>query len=406
MKRLFNQQTFVFIALITFMLIIGIVCILVFWNWLSAGSDPSESKSETIRNISIVIGGLIALVFAIWRSLVSERQADTARKELLQERYQKGAEMMGNSILSVRLGGIYALQELSKEHPEEFHIMILRLFCAFLRHPPSEKGDGTYAAIDSHYHEQNDDTAVAIDRGRWRDPSMRSRQDIHAIIDFISQRDIKSRNLEIANRFRLDLRGADLRNVSLQLGNLSHAELAYSDLSRGFLIGTNLSETYLAGANLSHSILTGGGLSSSFLEAANLSWATMVNVRMSNANLRGCDLRSVDLIGSDLSNAKFANSDLSNADLYGVILSGADFSGKDRLSRRQKLPARGLTQSQLDEAFADPKNPPELTGVVDADTGEQLIWRGKSLADREKLNSTISSAGEAMIEKMDSNKGC
>ena len=44
-------------------------------------------------------------------------------------------------------------------------------------------------------------------------------------------------------------------------------------------------------------------------------------------------------------------------------------------------PATGLTQGQLDEARSDPNNPPFLEGVLDAETGEQLVWRGKPLDD-------------------------
>ena len=43
--------------------------------------------------------------------------------------------MLGNEVRSVRLGGIYALQRLAEEHPEQYHIQVMRLFCAFVRLP-------------------------------------------------------------------------------------------------------------------------------------------------------------------------------------------------------------------------------------------------------------------------------
>ena len=90
----------------------------VFWDWLSGGG----SGSGTIRNIGLVAAGLIALPLAIWRAIVAERQANTAQQGLLNERYQNGAAMLGNEVLSVRLGGIYALQRLAEDHPEQYHI--------------------------------------------------------------------------------------------------------------------------------------------------------------------------------------------------------------------------------------------------------------------------------------------
>ena len=47
--------------------------------------------------------------------------------------------MLGNDVLSVRLGGIYALQRLAEEYPEQYHIQIMQLFCAFARHPTEDQ---------------------------------------------------------------------------------------------------------------------------------------------------------------------------------------------------------------------------------------------------------------------------
>ena len=46
--------------------------------------------------------------------------------------------MLGSGTLAVRLGGIYALQRLATEHPEQYHIQIMQLFCAFVRNPTGE----------------------------------------------------------------------------------------------------------------------------------------------------------------------------------------------------------------------------------------------------------------------------
>ncbi len=59
-------------------------------------------------------------------------------------------------------------------------------------------------------------------------------------------------------------------------------------------------------------------------------------------------------------------------------MSGTKFAVKDY------RPARGLTQAQLDQARADPDNPPKLDGVEDAVTGKQLVWRGNLVNRRGK----------------------
>ena len=121
--------------------IAGIVLVLVtslslswcYWEELRGGQ---ESLSATVRNVGVVVVGPIALLFAVWRSIVAAHQADTAQRGLLNERYQKGGEMLGSTVLSVRLGGIYALARLARAHPGDYHTQIMSLLCAFVRNPP------------------------------------------------------------------------------------------------------------------------------------------------------------------------------------------------------------------------------------------------------------------------------
>ena len=105
-------------AVFTVPMVVISVC---FWDWLNG----SDSGSTTIRNIGLLLGGIYALLLAIWRSSVArqqaeatENQASVARHSLMNERYQNGAKMLGDDLLSVRLGGVYALQSLADEVPE------------------------------------------------------------------------------------------------------------------------------------------------------------------------------------------------------------------------------------------------------------------------------------------------
>ena len=75
----------------------------------------------------------------------------------------------------------------------------------------------------------------------------------------------------------------------------------------------------------------------------------------------------------NLSRAILFRTNLSGAVLTGENLSGADQSHAEEPGLYEVL---DLTQAQLDEAVADPDNPPKLEGVLNAETGEQLVWRG------------------------------
>ena len=299
------------------LLVFGVVMVCRHWGWI-----VTESGSTIIRNLGLVIGGLIAIGLAYWRSIVADRQAkasqqqaETSQRGLLNERYQKGAEMLGSEVLSVRMGGIYALQRLAEDEPEQYHVQIMRLFCAFVRHPTKEK-EGN-AGPD----------------GTERKPN-RIREDVQAALTAIRNRRYGSYGgiaiaLEKKEHFRLSLTSANLTDADLIAADLTGADLADADLNRANLISANLTDANLTDANL-----TDANLADAYLTAAILTGAI-----------------------------------LTDANLTGANLTGADFSE-----------AKGLTQKQLDQACADPGNPPQLGGLCDAETGARLEWRGQPCA--------------------------
>ena len=286
-----------------------------FRDWLLS----DESGSTTIRNLGLVLAGLIALPLAIWRSLVAQRQADAAQQSLRNERYQKGAEMLGSEVLSVRLGGIYALQRLDDEYPEEYHLQIMNLLCAFIRHPTQdEKHEKRLEAMKTDVRSLRDDVAAAM--------------------TVICKRDSLRIELEQEHDFVLDL-----------------------------------SDAYLA-----YAVLTYGRLQGVMFWQANLYYAMLVNA---------------DLSGADLGMANLDKAMLHDADLSGTDLSHVGYLDIP-------MPAKGLTQDQLDQARASNGNPPKrllnnranrdkapkIQGVFDAIVGQPLVWtggRGEPLKDDE-----------------------
>ena len=373
--------------------IAAVALLIMFWEWLSGG----ESGSTTIRNIALVAAGLIALPLAIWRGVVAERQASTAQQGLLNERYQKGAEMLGSEVLSVRLGGIYALQRLAEEYPEHYHIQIKRLFCAFVRLPTKDQ------SLEA--------GQVVIEPGTL----LGIRQDVAAVMQAIGCRAESQIALERKADFRLDLRGADLTkaqflgadlsNAMFHHSNLSGANfanmdladsfLSYADLSRAQFHNVTFTRTHFWSANLSGAMLQDADLPGTAFHNANLSGTNLLRANLSGAifegaivakawlelaNLSGAgflraDLSGARLVRADLSGAHFLDADLKKADISGANLSGV------KLSDGGLQTAHGLTQAQLDEARADPNNPPKLIGVLDVESGEPLVWRGKPLND-------------------------
>ena len=241
---------------ITIWVVLVVTAVIVYWDWLSI-----ESNGSTIRNIGLVAAAMIALPLAIWRSIVAERQAKTAQRGLLNERYQKGADMLGSEKLTVRLGGIYALAWLAREYPGDYHTPIMSLFCVFVR------------------------------------PEARGREDVRAVMTAVGMRSSSQIETEKKEKYWLDLFGANLEGLVLSSANLTRVHLVEANLSRANLLDTNLSGAVLDRANLSAALLHG-------------------------TDLRDC---------------------------------------------------QGLTQEQLDQAVVSKEHPPNLEGVVDAQTGKPFV---------------------------------
>ena len=222
-------------------LALSLMTFLVWWHWEWVASSSGESGSTILRNLGLVYGGLIAIWIAVWRGVVADRQAEASKRQaqssleqakaaqdqaetsqrgLLNERYQRGAEMLGSPVLAVRLGGIYALQRLNEDDPEQYHVQIMRLLSAFVRHPTKDE-----------------EAAARMPTVGY--PSMKTvRQDVQAAMWVITGRSNADIELEKKADFRLDLMGADL----------SYAQLAGANLTGAVLFNVNLNGTLLVKA--------------------------------------------------------------------------------------------------------------------------------------------------------------
>lgn len=99
----------------------------------------------------------------------------------------------------------------------------------------------------------------------------------------LSNKNLRSANLENALLLNARLSAADLQSA-----NLRNANMAYIDLSRANLIGADMSLASLKGANLS---------------SADLRGASLVNTDLSFANLTGANIRNANIEGARLSKA-------------------------------------------------------------------------------------------------------
>ena len=253
------------ISLVLLVLVAALVFSFMSWEWIRSGSEirtesletgvittktlTSESVSSTLRNIGLIVGGIVAVLLAMWRSLVAERQAGatlrqaeaafsqaqtaerqsiTTLQSFINDRYEQGARKLESDDASVRLDGIDALKRLAKEHPERYHVPVMSRLCSFMK-------------ISSNL--------------------PRLGAEVEAIMTAIGSRNKDAISLENNERFELDLSNVKLQKASLNRLNLSDSNLMFADLSGGSLLNIDLSKSRLQGANFKDAMLIEANLS-------------------------------------------------------------------------------------------------------------------------------------------------
>ena len=189
--------------------------------------EVPEDWIETVRIVVIVWFGFIGFNLTIWRSTIAEHRLESMGRNHLEEQYRNASEMLKSKELFARLGAIDDLNQLAREHPDQFHVRVMRLYAAFVRNPV--EGCERLAA---------DGSVLGTE------PPL-PREDIQTIIVYVSVRSAEGRELECKGDYApyvIDLQGADLRWVSfphdacldrvrLYRARLAGARLAGVDLS-------------------------------------------------------------------------------------------------------------------------------------------------------------------------------
>ena len=168
--------------------------------------------------------------------------------------------MLGNDVLSERLGGIYALQGLAEQHPEQYHVPVMQQLCSFVRHPTEVEGQPIVAQdeveLGSGY-----GASTAQDYAAAGSLEIEVvREDIGAAMDSIASCHARNIRIETLHNYWIDLHGADLRGIDLSDKDLSRApefdEASPFDFAVIGTLHTNLRGVKLHRSNLIRTNLT------------------------------------------------------------------------------------------------------------------------------------------------------
>jgi uncharacterized protein YjbI with pentapeptide repeats len=257
------------------------------------------------------LGGLVLLSTLYFTA----RTLRLNRRGQLTERFGKAVEQLGSEKLAVRLGGIYALEQIALDSAE-LHWAVVEVLAAFLRENTNTRAKPTSAGEE------------------------RVATDVQAIVTVLGRRPERRRREEQKRGRRLQLFGVSLPGAEMVDAHLEHAQLT---------------EARLDGAGLLRAHLRGAWLHRTELSGAVLAWADLRDAWLGGSRLDGTDLRHALLHGADLgaveyppgtrarrsryrelpTGARLEDTILRHANLEGADLRGADLRGATDLLRAQ-----------------------------------------------------------------------
>jgi uncharacterized protein YjbI with pentapeptide repeats len=311
------------LAVAVAVLIVALIPTLITWapHWLAStvglNADQRAAEVGRVRTalLALLAGG-IAVVGAVYtaRTFALNRQIyadarDQARlsheldqARLATEQFTRAVDQLGSKQLDLRLGGIYALERVARESPND-HGPAMEILTAYVREHARRRPRNVREA-------------------RGDDAPSRPTTDVQAVLTVFGRRVLDhdagltldlsetvlsaislplGANLSGASFYAADLRSASLPTVDLQNSFFNHASLQSAHLVLANLRGASLAEANLHGAGLAAADLQGAKL-----QGADLSWAKLKEAKLAGAKLAGANLVKADL---EMANFKAATYD-------------------------------------------------------------------------------------------------
>jgi hypothetical protein len=250
------------------------VCVVYGPGW-TVGPQPGLTRVDRLKAENDVrstllqgLGGVLALTGVSVGALMTLRQVRANREGHLIDLFTKAIDQLASDRITLRHGGVYALEQLSDLDPR-YRGTVHALLTAFVRHraPWPPESSATPLAGGAAQVGIADDVAGAI--------GVLGRR-VVIVDDAPSALD------------QVDLRGADLDGLhiprlSLANSNLDGASLIGAKLGDATLEGTTLRTADLTNADLRTANLTGADLDGALLRGADLSHARLENARLMGA---------------------------------------------------------------------------------------------------------------------------
>ncbi len=257
-----------------------------------------EKDKATIQNgvyttLVQALGGLILSITAYvgyCNFRIGEKNLKVTEDKQVTERFSKSIEHLGSEKIDIRLGGIYALEQIAIDS-SKYHWTIMEILSAFVR----EKSKEVFL-----------NKLKRIEEKKSSRKSEKVGEDIKAVLTVINRRNLK----QDPQGKKIDLRKVNMACVGFQEAIISGVDLSLSDFSDANFSSTDFSKSDLANSNFR----------SSNFKNANFSDADLRNVNFAYADVSGANFSNADLSGSYLCDSNFINTNLTGTNLSNAIL--------------------------------------------------------------------------------------
>jgi hypothetical protein len=285
-------------------------------DYLKLQHDVRKLENDARTTLVQAVGGIalfLGLLFT-WRNLRmteknSRQTLDLSRKGQLNDRFIKAIEQLGavdqgrRKKLEVRLGGIYALEQIAKDSPDDHHWSIMEILTAYVReNAPWKEGEQPL---------QEDIVPCETQPTQSNLSPPNPATDIQAILTVLGRcvRTYGKGEDQRLDLKRTALRGANLQGAHLEMADLDEAHLEAADLREAhlegaFLWGAHLEGAVLPGAHLERAVLGGSCLMIEAFGAARLEGANLQGAHLERAVLNGARLEGANLQGAHLEGAE------------------------------------------------------------------------------------------------------
>jgi hypothetical protein len=277
-------------------------------------ADLVKAQNEVRTALVQALGG-VAVVGTLYFTAVSlndtrdgtNRSLELNRQGQLADRFTQALKGLGNAEVDVRVGAIYALEQVATSSADH-RLAVVDILTSYLRDHDRWQPSG----------------AVQASAGVTAPASSSLRADFQAALTVLGRRapHDTDRRLELPG---IDLSGADLRGAHFE-----NADLYGAHFARALLNNAHLDQAILYNADFTKAVLDHASLTEAVLVGTDLTGAVL-----DHAQLRGTNLTEAVLVGTEMSGA-----DIDNADLSGVRDITPDQLGQTK-GKPSALPALG-----------------------------------------------------------------